>query len=885
MKVLVTGGTGFIGSALVRHLVAAKYEVRVLARQPKDNLHLKRLGVEVLNGDVTSAKEVEKAVEGCSVVFNLASAYTFYPFWMKEPKDIYRINVAGTVNMLEASLKYRVKKFIHTSTIATIGPAVDGNPSDENTGFDLRTASHYARSKYQAEQEVLKFWQKGLPVVILNPAIVIGERDYKPTPSGEVIVKFLNRKYPGYFEAFWSVADVDDVARAHMAAVELGRSGERYILANSQHYTFRQVFQLLEKVAGVPAPRLKIPYGVLLVFTYLDEIISHFMFRSRPLMPAEGIKFCKRSVTLNNSKAVRELGYTETPIEETLKKAVSWYRKNAFVEPRGIFRIKAHGSRLVHGLMRILGMDAFTDKLNPGTLLFWSVLKILGLLRRMGVAKGRDGWRVVTQSYLRTEQSKFSLTAFNLDLGSGAKGHHERTWATARQYCLKRLMRSLKRHPVLQAELRWSRLCAEKFPKKSFDLVAADFEKNGNLRSLELYLDSDEVSGPLKTMPLELKKRLSGGIIQVYNQTKDLPDKKRPLVFKRELRRWISQQALSFSTEWKASAEEYAGRSLSAVFVQFEMFPRGPGERSARFKVPPFSKMKHPGFGILSIVCRLSGDFSLVDLWMQFNHMGLDGVPAQEILDEIKKEWGVKGGFSYPAADDREAMFPERVSSGDGEGGIFHIHQFLDFQPFLRERNEVNKRWGGCEGRGVSVVALLVWKLSQYPEFQDVKFAVPVDVCATGSQARTLGFVFIRPSIYYDPRSADRGLRAFQQAFEGQVVSARKRCSASWKILDAYAAASPGLYALTTRFLLSSLQAFTGAVGVTVIKTADFFTAPSNDGHTSGFIACSNFLLSGEEGSKVCGVSIKGPKEKVTKYMNVLRDVSHRAIQNDELYF
>ena len=183
------------------------------------------------------------------------------------------------------------------------------------------------------------------------------------------------------------------------------------------------------------------------------------------------------------------------------------------------------------------------------------------------------------------------------------------------------------------------------------------------------------------------------------------------------------------------------------------------------------------------------------------------------------------------------------------------------------------------------MVALLVWKLSQYPEFQDVKFAVPVDVCATGSQARTLGFVFIRPSIYYDPRSADRGLRAFQQAFEGQVVSARKRCGASWKILDAYAAASPGLYALTTRFLLSSLQAFTGAVGVTVIKTADFFTAPSNDGHTSGFIACSNFLLSGEEGSKVCGVSIKGPKEKVTKYMNVLRDVSHRAIQNDELYF
>ncbi len=316
---------------------------------------------------MTHVRAVEKAVQGCSIVFNLASLYAFYPFWIKDPKAIYKINVAGTVNMLEASLKYGIKKFIHTSTIATIGVKPDGSPSDENTGFEHHGASHYARSKYLAEQEVLKFCQRGLPAVILNPAIVIGERDHKPTPSGDVIVKFLNKKYPGYFDALWSVADADDVARAHIAAAERGRTGERYILSNARHYTLKEIFQLLEKITGIKAPRLKIPYGLLLGFAYLEEMISHFIFRRKPLMATEGVKFCRTSVTYDNSKAVRELGFTSTPFEETLAKAVAWYRKNAYVEPHGILRIKAHGFRFVRRIMQSLRMEKFTDKLNLGT--------------------------------------------------------------------------------------------------------------------------------------------------------------------------------------------------------------------------------------------------------------------------------------------------------------------------------------------------------------------------------------------------------------------------------------------------------------------------------------------------------------------------------------
>jgi len=332
MKVLVTGGTGFIGSAVARHLAAGGYEVRVLARHKRNRGLLEGVKVEIVDGDVSHPKAVEKAVKGCSVVFNLASVYAFYPFWEKEAKALYRINVRGITHMLEAALRNKVKKFIHTSTIATIGKRKDGKPSDEETGFDFKGASHYARSKYLAEQEVLKFCRKGLPAVILNPAIVMGERDYKPTPSGEAIVKFLNKSYPGYFDTKWAIADVDDVARAHIAAIDRGRVGERYILCGKKRYTLKEIFKLLEQISGIKAPRIKIPYPLLLSFVYIEELLSYFVFKKKPLMPTEGVKFCRMSVRYNNSKAVQELGYVSTPVKETLSKAVMWYKQNGYVK-------------------------------------------------------------------------------------------------------------------------------------------------------------------------------------------------------------------------------------------------------------------------------------------------------------------------------------------------------------------------------------------------------------------------------------------------------------------------------------------------------------------------------------------------------------------------
>jgi len=331
MNVFVTGGTGFIGSAVVRHLLKADYEVRVLARDKANIFLLEGLDIDIVEGNITSLKDVESAMYGCPIVINLASMYAFLPFWEKKGDSIYATNVQGAVNVLTAARNNKVRRFIYTSSIAAIGKRGDGKKSDEQTAFNFESTGYYGRSKYLAEQEVLRFVKKDLPAVILNPGIVLGQRDHKPTPSGDIIVKFLNRQYLGYFDTLWAIADVDSIAQAHVAAIEKGRIGERYILCNEDHYSMKEIFQLLEKLSGVKFPRLKIPHGLLTAYVYADEWISS-LFKKTPLIASEALMFCKNSTIFDNSRAVSELGYSQVPIEETLKKAVEWYKNNGYVK-------------------------------------------------------------------------------------------------------------------------------------------------------------------------------------------------------------------------------------------------------------------------------------------------------------------------------------------------------------------------------------------------------------------------------------------------------------------------------------------------------------------------------------------------------------------------
>lgn len=887
MKVLVTGGTGFVGSALVRHLIEAKYEVRVLVHYQKNRFLLEGLDVEIANGDVTRPAAVRRAVKDCSVVFDIASAYTFYPFWEKEAKALYRVNVQGTVNLLNAAMTYGVERYIHTSSIATIGKRPDGKLSDETTEFDFDTASHYARSKYLAEQEVLKFCKRGLPAIILNPAIVIGERDHKPTPSGDVIVKFLNRSFPGYFDAVWSVADADDVARAHIDAIKRGRIGERYILCNKKHHRLKDIFKILEKISGVKAPRLKIPSSLLFCFVYLDEIMSHFVFRKRPLLPSEGVKFCMMSIEYDNSKAVRELGYASAPIEETLAKAVSWYRKNGYIAPRGVLRIKAHGSRAVKFLMRKLGMDKYTDKLNLGTWSYFFTVRFLQYLIKVGLRPSEDGWRKVTQCYLRTEHSKFALAVFGLNFMSDLKPSDATSLTAAKRHALTRLMEFLRQEPRTHYQLTWKPFSVEKEVKKSIDFVHAEFEDSGALKDIAPSLDLNDENGSDIEIPSELRSELLQGIITIYNKTRNLGDKFRPLILKRELRRWLLRQSrLNPGIVENQKVHIFIDRILSADFIQFERLKSSDkGQNSGRFQVPTFIRCKHPGFGLMNIVCRFDAELKEVDLWFQFNHIPIDGVPAQEVLNDLKKAWNQNKTITFPGNEYDKGMTPVLCSTREGKKGVYHVNRFVDFKPFLTLRRELNRRCAGQLKGAITTAALLIWKMAQYREFEDIKFTVPVDLRATVDRERTLGFVFIRPAVYLDRNKPDRGFFDFQHEFNRQLRGVRKRQSEGYDYLECLALAPPWMYSATAKLMGPALRDFGGTVGITIIKKADFFIAPYSDVHRDGFIAFSSYSLPSEKGGRVGLVSIKGPKEKIQRYLEIIDEIINYSVKDDELYF
>ena len=333
---LVTGATGFLGSHVARQLAARGERVRVLARATSDRRALADMPVEVVEGDLRDSASLDRSMSGVSRVFHVAADYRL---WARDTREIYESNVTGTRNLLAAARKARVEKFIYTSTVATVAVDRDGLPSEATESTVDEMVGHYKRSKWMAEQEARRAAHEGVPVVIAMPTTPVGPGDWKPTPTGKIIVDFLNGRMPGYVQTGLNFVSVEDAAAGHLLVSEQGRVGERYLLG-AENLTLKQFLDELARITGRPAPRLKVPHAIALLAAYADTAFSRLRGRA-PQITIEGVKIARHMMFVDCSKARRELGFAPGPVAAALERAVQWYESNGYVGAKRTAQVAA----------------------------------------------------------------------------------------------------------------------------------------------------------------------------------------------------------------------------------------------------------------------------------------------------------------------------------------------------------------------------------------------------------------------------------------------------------------------------------------------------------------------------------------------------------------
>lgn len=333
MKCFVTGASGFIGANLVHELVAQGHHVRALVRPGSDLRGLGGVNCELVKGDVQDPAALRDGLRDCAWCFHVAASYHL---WLRDYAPMYAANVEGTRNVLQAAADAGCQRIVYTSTVGCIGLPVEEKgkvfPTDESSPtFESQMSNHYKRSKWQAEAVAAQFAREGLPIVIVNPSAPVGPRDVKPTPTGQMIVDFLNRAMPAYLDTGLNWVHVRDVALGHILAAERGQVGQRYILGHAQgNWTMKQALDVLAEITGLPAPQFRVPYSVALAAAHVNEALSALTGKP-PKAPVAGVRMAKYKMWFNPAKAIRDLRLPQTPPKQALADAVEWFRATGYI--------------------------------------------------------------------------------------------------------------------------------------------------------------------------------------------------------------------------------------------------------------------------------------------------------------------------------------------------------------------------------------------------------------------------------------------------------------------------------------------------------------------------------------------------------------------------
>ena len=324
---LVTGGTGFVGSAVVRALLGSGHDVRVLVRPRSDRRNLADLAVEIVEGSLEDAPSLARAVAGCRYLFHAAADYRL---WVPDPAQMFRANVEGTRILMGAALDAGIERVVYTSSVATLGLISEGTADEETPSKLEDMVGPYKRSKFQAEEVVRDLaTRRGLPAMIVNPSTPVGPWDRKPTPTGRLILEAARGKMPGYVDTGLNIVHVDDVAVGHLAAAEMGRIGERYILGG-ENMSLDRILGEVAQLVGIRAPHVRVPHTVAYPVAVGAELVARLTGRE-PFITVDGVRMARKRMYFSSTKSCRELGYRHRPAREAIADAVAWFKAHGYL--------------------------------------------------------------------------------------------------------------------------------------------------------------------------------------------------------------------------------------------------------------------------------------------------------------------------------------------------------------------------------------------------------------------------------------------------------------------------------------------------------------------------------------------------------------------------
>ncbi len=521
-----------------------------------------------------------------------------------------------------------------------------------------------------------------------------------------------------------------------------------------------------------------------------------------------------------------------------------------------------------------LRMRRLFDRWHPEAVIFLITLKLLQLARFFGIKADENGWRKASRVYLRKEHSKFCLAVFRLNCVE-PEISSPTSLDEAKARLVARLASFIKDNAVFHWGIDWHRFSATRRHNRYVDIVETVFDNKGQL--LQIIPHFDPGSNQFPRLTDEQRKILHKQVVRNYNESLNVRDKKRLRVLRKKLTNYITDMMPARSPRHHLAMRHYIKRILNATFIHFEVISNITGDEllKQRLKTPNFKRRKHPGGGLLNILCRF--DFSLkeCDLWFQYHHVPVDGMPMQEMLEKLKSEWGTAGPFHYPALTSAAAR-PEIFYFGNK---IFRARIFCDFTNLLSLRKKLNKEYVEELGETVSFPCLLLWSLTQQACFRELKFSMPVDNAVLDANAqpedRSITLLFVRPSNYYNPKRPFNGFADFVKAFNQNLYLTRMGQSESHQFLELCAVTHPLFYSFVRYFMKNALKEVVGTVGITVIRNAEMFVSPLTDLQLDGFMAFGNCRIPTTDGKFAGAVSICGSKEHIRRYVPALQEAIH----------